>query len=153
MFGTKKPYNLGVWPRFWLYGIFMFQKPYKSGISRTSGNAARASTVLSVLHLHPRLLQRVRLGHLRCNSQNMTSLVCHSNKCTRTQYALLRCGWLCIRLFCLLIQYRKLFWKVLKNFAKYREILPKISRNNLKIFKRKIGKFLELLQRISRNIS
>ncbi len=50
------------------------------------------------------------------------------------QYVPVRCDWPYIPLFCLLIQYRKLFWKVL--------------RNNLKIFKRKIGKFRELLQRI-----
>ncbi len=64
-----------------------------------------------------------------------------------------RYGWLYIPLFCLIIQYRKLFWKVLKNFAKYREILPKFWRSNLKIFKRKVGKGRELLRRILRNIS
>ncbi len=105
-----------------------------------------------------RLLQRVRLAHLRRNLQNMTSLVCHCAKCThtqQTQYAPVRYDWLWLYmpLFCLLIQYRKLFWKVLKNFAKYREMLPKVLRNNLKIFKRKIRKFREYLRRISRNIS
>ncbi len=39
MFGTKKPYDLGVWPRFWLYGDFTLRKPYESGFSHTSGNA------------------------------------------------------------------------------------------------------------------
>ncbi len=33
------------------------------------------------------LLQRVWMAHLRCNLQNMTSLVCHCTKCTHTQYA------------------------------------------------------------------
>ncbi len=102
---------------------------------------------LILLHLFieiisPRLLQRVRLDHLRCNLQNMTSLVCHCTKCAHTQYVSVRYDWLYILLFCLLIQYQKLFWKVLKNFAKYPEILPKCFKNNLKIFRRKIGKFL-----------
>ncbi len=39
MFGTKKPYDLGVKQRFWLYVICMLQKPYESDFSRTSGNA------------------------------------------------------------------------------------------------------------------
>ncbi len=43
-----------------------------------------------------RLLQRVRLTHLRCNLQNMTSLVCHCTICTHTQYAPVRYGWLYI---------------------------------------------------------
>ncbi len=47
----------------------------------------------------------------------------------------------------------KIILIVLKNFAKYGEILSKFLRNNLIIFKRKIGKFRELLCRISRNIS
>ncbi len=94
----------------------------------------------------PRLLQRVRLVHLWCNPQNMTSLVCHYTECTHTQYAPVHYGWLYIPLFGLLLQYRKLLWKVLINFAEYQEMLPKVLRNNLKIFKRKIGK-------ISRNIS
>ncbi len=106
-----------------------------------------------LVQANPRLLPRVRLAHLRCSPQNMTSLVCHCTKCTHTQYAAVRYGWLYIPSFCLLIQYRKLFWKVLKNFAKYWEILPKVLRNNLKIFKRKLGKFWELLRKISRNIS
>ncbi len=54
-----------------------------------------------------------------------------------------RYGCLYIPFFYLLIQYRKLFWKVLKNSAEYREILPKVLRINLKIFKRKIGTFRE----------
>ncbi len=41
---------------------------------------------------NPRLLQRVRLAHLRCKPQNMTSLVCHCTECTRTQYAPVRYG-------------------------------------------------------------
>ncbi len=89
---------------------------------------------------------RVRLAHLRCNLQNMTSLVCHRTECTHTQYVPVFYGWLYIHLFCLLIQYRKLFWKVL--------------RNNLKIFNRKIGKFCgefrgifpKILRIISKNI-
>ncbi len=39
MFDTKKPYDLGVRPRFQLYGIFLLQKPYESGFIYTSGNA------------------------------------------------------------------------------------------------------------------
>ncbi len=39
MFGTKKPYDLGIQPRFWLYSVFTLRKQYKSGFSRTSGNA------------------------------------------------------------------------------------------------------------------
>ncbi len=58
---------------------------------------------------------------------------------THTQYTPVRYGWLYVPLFCLLILQRKLLWKFLKNFAKYREILPKVLKNNLKIFKRKIG--------------
>ncbi len=98
------------------------------------------------------VIQRVRLAHLRCNPQNISSLVCHCTKCTHTQYTPVCYGWLYIPLFCFLIQDQKLFWKVLKNFTKYRKILPKVLRNILKIFKRKIGKFQELLRRISRNI-
>ncbi len=62
----------------------------------------------------------------------------------------IRSSTLWIPLFCLI--YQKLFWKVWKILLD-REILPKVLRNNLKIFKRKIGKFRELLPRISRNIS
>ncbi len=40
MFDTKKPYDLGVWPRFQPYDVFTLRKPYKSGFSHTSGNAA-----------------------------------------------------------------------------------------------------------------
>ncbi len=39
MFGTKKPYNLDIWPRFRPYGVFTLQKPYKSGFSHTSSSA------------------------------------------------------------------------------------------------------------------
>ncbi len=39
MFDTKKPYDLGVQPRFRLYDVFTLQKPYESGYSCTSGNA------------------------------------------------------------------------------------------------------------------
>ncbi len=39
MFDTKKPYNLGVGPRFQPYDVFTLQKPYESGFSLTSGNA------------------------------------------------------------------------------------------------------------------
>ncbi len=87
------------------------------------------------------LLQRVRLAYLQCNPQNMTSLVCHCTECIHTQYASVRHGWLYIPLFCLSIQYQKLFWKVLKKFAKYRKILPKILRNNLKYLKEKTKNF------------
>ncbi len=96
---------------------------------------------LTIYYWNSRILQRVRLAHLRCNAQNMTSLVRHCTECTNTQYPPVCYGWLYIPLFYLWIQYGKLFWKVLKNFAKYREILLKVLRNNLKIFKRKIRKF------------
>ncbi len=72
---------------------------------------------------HYKVITTSKVGS-RCNPQNMTSLVCHCTKCTHTQYSPVRYGWLYIPLLCLLIQYRKLFWEVLKNFAKYREILP-----------------------------
>ncbi len=39
MFDTKKPYNLGIQPRFQPYDVFTLQKLYESGFSRTSGNA------------------------------------------------------------------------------------------------------------------
>ncbi len=46
-----------------------------------------ASTLAS-----PRLLERVRLAYLRCNPQNMTSLICRCTECTHTQYVLVRYG-------------------------------------------------------------
>ncbi len=45
---------------------------------------------------------RVRLAHLRCNLQNMTSLVCHCMECTHTQYAPV-CYWLAIHTLVLLV--------------------------------------------------
>ncbi len=41
-------------------------------------------------------IQRVRLAHLRCDPQNMTSLVCHCTECTHTQYAPVHYGWLLV---------------------------------------------------------
>ncbi len=38
MFGNKETHDLGIRPRFWLYGVFTIRKPYESGFSRTSGN-------------------------------------------------------------------------------------------------------------------
>ncbi len=51
-------------------------------------------TFVTELVARLRLLQRVRLAYLRCNLQNMTSLVCHCTVCTHTQYAPVRYGWL-----------------------------------------------------------
>ncbi len=42
----------------------------------------RTSNVCVEKLVWPRLLQRVRLAHLWCNAQNMTSLVRHCTKCT-----------------------------------------------------------------------
>ncbi len=44
MFDSKKPYDLGVRPRFRPYDVFTLRKPYESGFSRTSGNAGLAGT-------------------------------------------------------------------------------------------------------------
>ncbi len=41
MFGTKKPYDLGVQLRFRPDGIFTLRKPYESGFSRIQGNTER----------------------------------------------------------------------------------------------------------------
>ncbi len=40
MFGTKKPYDLDVRPRF-QYDVFMLRKSCESGFSRMSGNAGQ----------------------------------------------------------------------------------------------------------------
>ncbi len=49
MFGTKKPYDLGIWPRFRPYGVFTLRKPYKCGFSCTSGNADVADIMYSFI--------------------------------------------------------------------------------------------------------
>ncbi len=65
--------------------------------------------------------------------------------------------WLAIHTLVLLVNtISKIILESLKNVAKYREILPKVLRNNLKIFTRKIGKFQEfwgIFRKILRTIS
>ncbi len=57
--------------------------------------------------------------------------------------------WLAIHTLVLLVNtISKIILESFENFVKYREILQKVLRNSLKIFKRKIGKFRELLRRI-----
>ncbi len=72
--------------------------------------------------------------------------------------------WLPIYTLVLLVNaISKLYWKVLKNFAKYREILLKLLRNNLKYLREKSknlknycgefrGIFPKILRIISKNI-
>ncbi len=138
-------------PGLWDHGVATGgpgQKPDKKKNDRSVRQQYvlwRVNSLISISHqpslqLGPRL-QRVRLAHLRCNPQNMSSLVCHCTECIHTQYAPVRYGWLYIPLFFLLTQYQKLFWKVLKNFSKYREILPKFWEIIWKYFKEKSENF------------
>ncbi len=67
---------------------------------------------------------------LRCNLQNMSSLVCHCTECTHTHPVRSCTLWLAIHTLVLLVNTKsKITWKVL--------------RNNLKIFKRKSENFEE----------
>ncbi len=97
--------------------------------------------VTLILISSSRLLQRVKLAHLRCNPQYIMWLVCHCTECTHTQYAPVRYSWLYIPLFCLLIQYQKLFLKILKNFVMYREYYQKFWEIISKYLKEKLENF------------
>ncbi len=62
MFDTKKPHNSGVWPRFRPYDVFTLRKPYESGFSRTSGNAAQDSTTGYLLQFFPTIFWSAQLS-------------------------------------------------------------------------------------------
>ncbi len=55
MFDTKKPYNLGVQPRFQLYDVFTLRKPFLHFESRTNPALAKHLAMLIVQNFYKQL--------------------------------------------------------------------------------------------------
>ncbi len=103
--------------------------------------------------LQTKVISKSKVGSLTMHAakHDVTGMTLHQMYPYLIRFSTL---WLAIHALVLLVNaISKIILESLKNFVKYREILPKDLRNNLKIFKRKIGKFRELLRKISRNIS